>query len=118
MRSASDWGGGNPPHLPKWTGSRIGHGGDPPALPAPPRNGLEPKKSTKIRGAARVLPGEPKPHQVFHQPSNVEPRWACTSHVHMMHLQETCTQQRKQRPLMMLICQHVNSPNNELSKQH
>ena len=49
--------------------------------PPPPRQAPKmdqsQKKSTKNYGAPWVLSREPQPHQIFHQPYNVEPQWAC-----------------------------------------
>ena len=77
MRSVPDRRGGNPLPQKKWTTSWIRHGGEqPPPLPNPPKCiGLE--KIAKNRGALPLLTGEPQRHQVFHQPLNVGPQWAC-----------------------------------------
>ena len=64
------------PH-PKWTGLWIRQKGELPTPLAGPPKWFGKKKSTKNPGALRVEPGESQPHQIFHQPSNVEPQWAC-----------------------------------------
>ena len=75
MRAVVARGGGPPPPNGPDCGSDMEVNPPPPAIP-PKWIGAR-KNPLKTLAALHVLPGEPQPHQIFHQPSNVEPQWAC-----------------------------------------